>query len=78
MPVEVDNVEILRSKRKVAKSAITTNINRVRELLNNKQSVSVKVRQYAKNIEEAKEKARTITTELEHRSRWRMACTSRI
>ncbi|CAB4024185.1 Hypothetical predicted protein [Paramuricea clavata] len=64
MPVEVEIIEKLRSKKKVAKSAITRNVNRVRELINNKESVS-KVRQYAKNIEEAREKARIVINELE-------------
>jgi hypothetical protein len=65
MPVEVEIIEKLRSKKKVAKSAITRNVNRVRELINNKESVS-KVRQYAKNIEEAREKARIVINELEN------------
>jgi S-adenosylmethionine synthetase len=67
MPVEVafQIIEKLQSKKKVAKSAITRNVNRVRELINNKESVSYKVRQYAKNIEEAREKARIVINELE-------------
>lgn len=65
MPVEAENVVKLRSKRKVARSAITRNINRVRELISNKDSVS-KVRQYSKSIEEARDKARTVITELEN------------
>ncbi|CAB3980748.1 Hypothetical predicted protein [Paramuricea clavata] len=64
MPVEVGIIEKLRSKKKVAKSAITRNVNRVRKLVNNKESVS-KVRQYAKNIKEAREKARIVINELE-------------
>ena len=63
MPVKEENVEKLRSKRKVARSAITRNINRVRELISNKDSVS-KVRQYSKSIEEARDKAQTVITEL--------------
>ena len=65
MPAKAENVEKLRSQRKVARSAITRNINRVRELISNKHSVS-KVRQYSKSIEEARDKARTVITELEN------------
>ena len=64
MPVEVDIIEKLRSRKKVAKSAITRNVNRVRELINDKESIS-KVRQYATNIEEARERARIVINELE-------------
>jgi hypothetical protein len=58
MHVEVDNFHEIRSKRKVARSAFTRNLNRVGEIRNKKESVS-------KVIEETRKKARTLINELE-------------
>ena len=60
----VSDLEKCRSKRKVAKSNATKNSNRIRELIAEKGSES-KIRQFAKNLEEAWDRARELTRELE-------------
>ena len=60
----VSDLEKCRAKRKVAKSNATKNSNRIRELIAEKGSES-KIRQFAKNLEEAWDRARELTRELE-------------
>ena len=61
---EVSEVEKCRSKRSVVESTVTKSTNRIKELIAEKGSVS-KVCQFAKSIEEARDKARDLTEKLE-------------
>ena len=61
---EVSEVEKCRSKRSVVGSTVTKSANRIKKLIAEKDSVS-KVCQFAKSIEEARDKARDLTGKLE-------------
>ena len=60
----VSDLEKCWAKKKVAKSNTTKNSNRIRELIA-KQGSESKIRQFAKNLEEAWNRARELTRELE-------------
>lgn len=60
----MSEVEKCRSKRAVAKSAVTKSANRIRELIAEKSSVS-KIRQFASTIQETRNKTRDLTKILE-------------
>ena len=62
MPEESE-VEKCRSKRSVVKSTVTKSANRIKELIAEKGSIS-KVCQFAKSIEEVRDKARDLTGKL--------------